>query len=90
MAPTMSKHVPFLTAGEHQVLALALTIPKDEAVCPADNDASREDVVKLEQAGLLYLSGDASKGEDPVGWKATAELRAKAWAQRLIDNPFPD
>jgi len=90
MPPKMSKHVPSLTAGEHETLALALRLPEDEVIYPADNDASREDVITLEVAGLLYLSGDASKGEYPVGWKATPELRAKPWAQTLIDNPFPD
>jgi hypothetical protein len=82
--------MPDFTAGQRQLLALALRLPEEGVIYPADNDVSREDVVKLEMDGWLYLSGDASKGEYPVGWKATPELWAEPWAQTLIDNPFAD
>ena len=87
MATKMSKHVPFLTAGEHQLLALALTIPEGEVILPEDA-ASRRDIASLEQAEYLVLARDASKGD--LGWRATSRLRAQPWAQTLLDNPLPD
>jgi hypothetical protein len=90
MTPKMSEVVPFLTVGEHEVLALALRISDDEVILPADNTASRDDVHGLHEAGWLDFRDDTPEGGSLIGFQASAKLRAAPWAQALRDNPFPD
>ncbi len=105
IASEWSEHVPFLTAGEHRILAAALRAAEDQVIVPDDEVATRIAFDHLHEAG--WLDHRASDGdvwdangnlrtelglpdEIVVGYLASVKLRETPWAQTLIDNPFPD